>query len=115
MGWENGIPRKSRARIVTDCAGVTAAPSFILKIIYNTNSESGGVLAHHITEDALGMIRAWLSAIKECADDSRISTIAQTSGYVCLGLQAVLEFVDLYLAAPDEGMNLRLSACPRLI
>lgn len=80
---------------------MTAAPSFLLKIIYTTHAESGGVLARHISEDTLAMIRAWLSAIKECADDERVKKAAEASGYVCLGVQIVLIFVDLYLAAPE--------------
>ncbi|KAJ6111869.1 hypothetical protein N7523_007930 [Penicillium sp. IBT 18751x] len=117
VGWKFGIPRTSRAPIVSVCAGLTAVPSFILKILYNTDAESGGVLARHITEDALGMIRAWLSAIKECATDPRIMQTAQKASYVCMGLQFVLMFVDLYLEAPinvlgsgDGSMKLRLSA-----
>jgi hypothetical protein len=94
---------------------MTAAPSFLLKIIYNTHAESGGVLARHTTEVALGMIRAWLAAIKECAEeeDPKVSKAAQAAGYLCLGVQLVLIFTDLYLAAP-EGMKPRLSIRARM-
>lgn len=82
---------------------MTSIPSFLLKVIINVNSESGdpSLLARHIVEDTFGMIKAWLNGVGEVVEDPKVKAIAKGAGYVCVAVQIIMKFVDLYIAADD--------------
>ncbi|KAJ4197067.1 hypothetical protein NW767_009312 [Fusarium falciforme] len=76
----------------------------MIKIIVNNDSESSdpSLLARHITEDTIGMIKAWLAGVGEAVEDIKVKAVPKGLGYIYVTAQVVMKLVYFYIAAENS-------------